>query len=189
MTPLAGDRLQPAWLMYIDSSPAVRIWTGAANFKLGPCGQDAGGGLYLGLGILVTVPSLKIPLNGGFSQHTFSLSGVSKTAMAAVNADRTALRGARVGFARLELDADGNPVAAPVWVWIGFVNGIRMTRNGQTRPPTRMVSLLCATGSPRRLLRAYGYYTSVQQRLIDPADSSCDFTAYYAAGTDEIWPI
>jgi hypothetical protein len=187
-TLLRGDRLQPAWLMYIASTPGVRLWTGPANFKLSACGQDATGGLYLGLGILCSVPSLRIPLNGNFALHTFSLSGVSKAAIQAVDADRNAIRNARISFARVELDADMNPVAAPVWVWVGEVIGLRMSRDGKGNPPTRTISLISAAGSAGRTVQTGGLWTGVQQRQIDPNDSSCDLVPYYANATDEIWP-
>ncbi|MDR3512621.1 MAG: hypothetical protein P4L73_13380 [Caulobacteraceae bacterium] len=185
---LRGDRLQPGWLMFVDSTPAVRIWSGAANFKLGPCGLDTAGGVYQGLGLIVGVPSLKVPINGSFSQHVFSLSGVTADMMQLANADRDAVRGARVAWARVDLDADGQPVAEPVWVWQGWVDSPRVARDGSSSPPTRTVSLVTSSGSVRRRIRQFGYWTSPQQRTRDPNDSACDQVATYAAGTDTIWP-
>lgn len=185
---LRDDRLQPAWLMFIASTPSVRLWTGTANFKLGPSGPDTAGGLYQGLGIMVQVPRLTIPLNGAYKGHTFSMSGVSAQMMAALNADRDAIRGARIVFARLELDADLNPVAAPVWLWTGWIDSPRVQREGGVDPPTRTVGLVCATGAVRRGVRKFAYYTPSQQALVDPADTACMNVPTYAVGTTVIFP-
>lgn len=186
---LLKDRLQPAWLMYVACVPAIRVWTGAFNFNLAAAsGPDTDGGIYKGLGVIVSAPSLIIPINGAFRSHTFGLSGITAEMMAAANADRDTVRGARMAWARLELDIDGQPVAAPDWLWQGFVDGPQVSRDGSTSPPTRTVALVTAAGSVRRRRRQFGYWTAPQQRAIDPNDAACDQVSTYAAGTDEIWP-
>jgi hypothetical protein len=183
-----ADALQKAWLTFIDSTPAVRVWNGTANFKLGPCGPDTAGGIYQGLGIMVQVPRLTIPLNGAYKGHTFAMSGVSPQMLAAVNAERDAIRGARLCFSCIDLDADMNPVAAPVTLWVGWIDSPRMERDGRSDPPKRTVSLVCSTGAVRRGVRAFTYYTPNQQAIIDPGDTSCMNVPTYAAGTDCIFP-
>lgn len=186
--PLRADRLQPGWLMFIDCSPAVRVWTGAANFKLGPTGPDLTGGIYQGLGLVVNVPTLKIPLNGSFSQHVFSLSGVTAQMMKLVDADRTIVTGAKLSWGRIELDASLQPVAAPTWLWKGQIDSPRMARDGSSNPPTRTVSLVASTGAVTRRRQKVALWTGPQQRVIDPADSACDGVALLAQGTDTVWP-
>lgn len=186
--PLRRDTLQPGWLMFLACEPAVRLWSGAANFKLGPCGPDTAGGVYFGMGIIVGVPQLKLPQNGSYSQHVFSLAGVSAESMRLVDGDREIVRGSALSWARVELDAAGQPMAEPVWLWKGWVDSVRLSREGSTKPPTRTVSLVCSTGSVTRKRRQASYYTAPQQRAIDPNDASCDQVALYAAGTSPIWP-
>lgn len=187
---LRGDRLQPGWLMFVNCDPPVRVWSGSQNFKLGAAsGPDAIGGLYLGLGVLVGVPSLKVPINGAFSQHIFSLSGVSAEAMRLANADRDTVRGATVAWARIELDADSQPIGDPLWLWKGWVGSPRVTRDGSSVPPLRTIALVTASGSVRRRVRQFGYWTGPQQRARDPIDSACDQVSTYARGTDVIWPV
>lgn len=186
--PLRSDRLQPGWLMFLDCSPAVRVWSGAANFKLGASGPDLAGGIYQGLGLLVGVPTLKIPLNGSFSQHVFSLSGVTAQMMKLVDADRETVTGAKLSWGRLELDAQMQPVGAPVWLWKGTVDSPRLARDGGANPPTRTVSLVASTGAVTRKRQKISLWTGPQQRLIDPDDAACDGVARLAEGTDEIWP-
>lgn len=185
---LRGDAPQFAWLMFVDSSPSIRVWTGVANFALGPSGPDTVGGVYQGLGLMVSVPRLVVPLNGAYKSHTFTLSGVSAQMMAAVNADRNAVRGARIAFANLLLDADFNPIQAPTWLWVGWVDSPRMVRDGRHDPPTRSVSLVCATGAFRRGVRRYAYYTPPQQGAVDPNDTSCNNVPTYETGTTVLFP-
>jgi hypothetical protein len=186
--PLRGDALQPGWLMFMTSTPAARVWSGAANFKMGPSGPDTAGGIYQGLGLLVNVPSLKLPMNGAYAQHVFEISGVTSAVLAVFDVNRASIQGARLSWGRVELDASGQPVAAPLWLWTGFVDGPRLTRNGDAKPPTRTLGLVCSSGAIRRNRRQFGYWTGVQQRLIDPTDSACDLTNQYAGGTSPIWP-
>jgi hypothetical protein len=186
---LRGDRLKPAWLMYLESIPATRLWTGVGPFTLNAAsGPDQAGGIYFGLGAIVQMPSLKIPLGGSYSGHSFGLSGVNQEMMTALNADAENVRGARLAWGRLELDQDGQPVGAPMWLWIGVVDSPRLTRDGTGTPPTRTISLIAATGAVRRRIRRASFWTSPQQRAIDPNDASCDQVSRYASGTDQIWP-
>ncbi len=185
---LRDDRIQPAWLMFVDSNPPIRLFSGVANFQVGPTGPDTVGGVYQGLGIMVQVPSLTIPLNGAYKAHTFMMSGVSAQMMAAVNADRNAIRGARIAFARVELDASFCPREAPAWIWVGWIDSPRMVRDGRHDPPTRSVSLVCATGAVRRGVQQFSYYTPPQQAIVDPADTSCNNVPTYAAGTTVLFP-
>jgi hypothetical protein len=186
---LRGDRLRPAWLMYLESTPTTRLWTGVGPFTLSAAsGPDLTGGTYVGLGVITQMPSLKIPLGGSYSSHSFGLSGVNNAMMSAFDADRENVRGARLAWARIELDADGNPVAEPLWLWIGTVDSPRLQRDGASDPPTRSISLVAATGAIRRRVRQASYWTAPQQRVRDPNDSSCDQVSRYATGTDSIWP-
>jgi hypothetical protein len=186
---LRGDRLQPGWLMYLESTPATRAWSGIGPFTLtAGSGPDTAGGTYLGIGVIVNMPSLKIPLGGSYASHTFSMSGISQEIMTLFDADRESVRGARLAWGRLELDATGQPVAEPEWLWIGRVDSPRMTRDGTTDPVTRTIGLIAATGAVRRRIRQASYWTAPQQRAIDPNDAACDQVVHYSEGTDEIWP-
>lgn len=187
---LRGDKPRPAWLLYVASTPAVRYWSGIANFKLGAgSGPDTDGGLYFGLGILVSVPTLPIPLNGDFAALELKISGVRPAVAAKLRDDAPAVRQARISLASMELDDAGAPLAAPDWVWHGWVNTPRIGRDGTAKPPMLAISLMCSTGSPKRTVTNGGNWTGPQQRLIDPNDSSCDRVSGYATGTDENWPI
>lgn len=185
---LRGDALQPGWLMFVDAGPGVRIWSGAANFGLGVTGPDAAGGVYQGLGVIVAVPTLKIPLNGSFSQHEFALSGVDAQVVRAFDVDRAVLQGANLSWARVELDASMQPIAEPVWLWKGSIDSPRIARDGSGSTAVRTISLMTSTGSVTRKRRVAAYWSGPQQRSIDPDDAACDGTAALAAGTDEIWP-
>lgn len=185
---LRGDRLLPAWLLYIDCAPAVRLWTGPMKFKLAANGPDTAGGLYLGLGLMTQVPSLKLPVNGTAEDHVFGLSGVSAQIVRLIEADRDALRGARAFIARMELNPDGTVLGAPIWLWSGVVVSPRMQRDGSNGQVTYTISIMTSSGSTARKARQLTYYTGVQQRKRDGADTSCDNTAQYAAGTTVIWP-
>ncbi len=134
--------------MFIDMETPARIGTGPFAFDLGASGLDTAGGVYSGLGVTVSVPSLKPPINGAFSQHTFSLSGVSAEAVALINADRAALRKAPIAIAKLELDPDDMPDSDPMWLWNGVCDGPSMVREGRSRPVKYTVSLKASSGRP-----------------------------------------
>ena len=185
-----GDALRPGWFLYLASTPAVRLWSGVANFKLGAGqGPDAAGGIYFGLGILPQIPDLPIPLNGEFVTFEARLSGVTPKIAALMKQDAPAVRQARISFGTIELDADSNPIGDIAWPLTCWVDTPRMTRDGARKPPLLNVSLVCSSGSPRRTVTNGGAWTGVQQRIIDANDSSCDRVSQMATGTDEIWPI
>lgn len=188
-TALRGDRLLPLWLLYVASGDVpVRVHTGAANLKLGPSGPDASGGTYLGLGLVLSIPNLRLPVNGAAAAHEFALSGVAAEAIRLVEADKDAVRGAACAIARLEMKPDMTPVAAPQWLWRGWVDSPRLTRSGRTIPATYTLSLLVSNGQTTRRRRELSFYTGPQQRLRSANDAACDGTHQLAAGTSHLWP-
>src|SRR5262252_6782729 len=95
--PLRGDALRPVWLLYIASAPtAVRLWTGVPPFKLGPSGPDTAGGIYYGLGIVASVPTLPIPMNGEFAAFELKLSGVTAAIARMMSDEAPMVRQARL---------------------------------------------------------------------------------------------
>jgi hypothetical protein len=188
--PLRSDAIAPAWFMYVNLDPAVRLWSGAANFKLGAgSGPDTGGGLYLGLGLVVSMPVLEIPMNGEYSAHEFKLSGISALSARLINSEAAKLAGARVNIGLVPLDGQSMPIGPVQWPWIGRGDGPQVTRDGERTPPLRTLSLIASAGSPSRKHRIAANWTGPQQRAIDPNDAACDGVAALANGTDNIWPI
>lgn len=185
---LRGDRLLPAWFMYVDCEVPVRAWSGPGNFAMGANGPDLLGGGYVGLGRMVNVPSLRIPLNGNSAQHEFALSGVTADVVRLVEADRDNVRGAKTAVARLELDGDGNPVGSPQWLWFGNVDTPRMSRQGSQSPVTYTISLIATSGSATRKRSQLSFFTGRQQRERDADDAACDGVSFLQAGTTPIWP-
>lgn len=186
---LRGDALQPAWFLYIGSPTPVRLWTGPRTFTMGANGPDTLGGTYLGLGIVVQMPTLKLPLNGAYAQHVFGLSGVAPKMVQLINADRDALRGSAVAVARVELASDGTPNGDPWWVWRGICDGPFFRRSGRSSPVTYTVGIKASSGAVNRKRRQLALYTPSQQALRDSSDTSCDFVPTLADGTNVTWPV
>lgn len=187
---LKGDILRPLWFLFIDTAPTpVRLFSGPASFILGPSGPDAAGGTYLGLGMLVNVPSLKLPINGAFAQHVFALSGVTANIVKLINVDREALRGARTAIGRMEMNADATPAGDMMWLWQGFCDGPSMSRNGHSNPPVYTVSISVSSGSVRRKARQISLYTPSQQRQRDPTDTAMNMVPTLASGDIVTWPV
>jgi hypothetical protein len=186
---LRTDQLFPGWFLYVDTPTPVRLWSGARTFVMGANGPDGTGGAYLGFGRLLSIPSLVIPVNGAFVQHVFTVSGVDARAVRLMNADRDALRGARVSFGRLELKPDGTPNGDLNWLWQGFCDGPTMNRNGRSNPVTYTIGLKVSAGSVSRKRRRIAYYTPSQQAERDPSDTAMNNVPTYAEGTLVTWPL
>ncbi len=189
MSTLRGDSLQPLWLFFMDTAPAVRLLFNGQAFKLGPSGPDAAGGFYLGAGRLMSMPPLTIPLNGAFSQHTFGMSGLDAATAAAIAASGSAIRGALVAIARLELNDDQTPDGDPQWLWQGVCDGPFRTRNGRVQPVTYSAGVKASSGSASRRRHKISLYTPSQQALRDPDDTAMSLVPTLADGTTRVWPV
>lgn len=175
--------------MFIDMPTPVRIWSGPFRFQLGPSGPDTAGGVYAGLGVLVDLPTLTMPINGASSQHTFSLSGLDARAAALINADEAAIRAAPVAIARLEMNADQTPNGDPVWLWWGVCDTPQMSRQGRSSPVRYTVALKASSGIVSRKRSQISLYTPSQQALRDPTDTSMAWVPTYEEGTLVTWPV
>lgn len=185
---LQGDRIRIGWLMYLQSAPAVRIWAGVGDLRIPADYVDTAGGVYKGIGQIVSISSLKIPVNGHFAQHELTLGAPNATAIVLANAERESLRYATVSIGLLEFDENYQPAGPVTWLWDAACDGPRTRRTGAQNGAARTISLVCTAGESQRKRAPLNRWTGVDQRLRSADDAGCDRTNLYDAGTTERWP-
>ena len=185
---LASDRPRPGWFLYIETTPAIRVWSGFGKFRLPADSVDLDGGLYLGLGAMVNFPALKLPMNGTFNRLDITLSGVPRQVRILANAERATVRNARISLGIIPFDGDNQPLGSIAWLGDAIADTPKFDRVGQAGAPIETVSLSAASGDVARNQRELSYYTGVDQRRRSPDDAFCDFAAGYAIDDVEVWP-
>ena len=184
-----GDQSSPAWFFYMTSAPAVRCWSGVRNITVPADLVDETGGIYRGMGALVRVPSLTLPLNGAFVQHQFTLSGVAQEFLRLVNADRHTVRGATLSIGLTEVAPDGS-LAEPIdWLCDLRVDSPRVMRAATPQGAERAVSILATAGDSLRRQRHLTRWTPTEQRSRPGSsdDAFCDMTVKYDVNSTEKW--
>lgn len=176
-------------LLHIDTTPAVRAWTGVGPFEHPGDLVDATGGPYLGIGEMQDIPALPQLINGVAARIELSLSGVDDRIVALADADAAEVRSKLVSLGLQFFDEAWQPLGDTLWMWDGEADVIRtdtVSTPGFER--TRMVTLSVGsltTGRRRPVLRNF---TRAQQRQRSPDDAFCDRTALYSAETGFKWP-
>jgi hypothetical protein len=184
------DRSTPAWFLFVDIDPPLRLWTGFGDYPLSSDEVDKLGGNYKG-GIILAWPRLRFPINGTSAIETFPLSGVRQEAIRLVADDAEQLDGAIVNIGLLEL-INGQPAGNIAWVLDGVANSAQsqcdpVTGRGQIAT-TATVNLQIVTGEVDRKHSTMSNWTGAEQRRRYPGDAFCDRTSIYDIGTSQKWP-
>lgn len=176
-------------------SPAnwIRVWSGTGDIEL-PAGLiDTAGGVYLGMGDLVGLPSFSQLLNGVAERIEFVLSGCSPEVIALADQDAEDVRGAAAHIGIIGLDWSEQTIGDPLWLWEGETDVPRTRKQSVisedgTGSILRSVSLSAVSAFSGRRRPPLGYFTGVDQRRRSPGDAFCDRANIYHQGRTRKFP-
>lgn len=178
--------VRPAIFMRIDSDPVARAWSGVGDFHLDQdvVETEVGGAIYKGTGLISNMPAFEALLNGAMSRLDVTISGVAQSILDMVDAAIADVEGAAIHFGLSFLDADQQPVAAPLWMIEGAVDELSTDR----QPGVRSVSLSAAYGAVDRRRPALAWLTQSDQQRRHAGDRCCDRMPLYDAGRQLVFP-
>lgn len=186
---IAGRLINVSWLLYIDSDEPVRAWSGVGRLPLAAWGADEVGGDYLGLGVLVDVPSLQQLVNGVAQRLEIGLSGVDAQISELANDGASEIRARSTVIGMLFMDDHWQPLAAPLAVWFGEADAIRSDRQSSPNgEQTRSITLSAGSTTTGRRRPRYSYYTRAQQRARSSDDAFCDRVSLMTTDRELKWP-
>lgn len=166
----------------------VRLWSGEGDYALPADSTDTTGGIYLGLGFPVGLPSISQAINGAASSLEFTLSGVDATAVAMAGVDRHIVDGSMLYVGIVDLDDYQAPVGACDWLLEAMAGKPRTSRTGQGAGAVRTITLPASTDFYDRNLSAVAFWSPTGQRARSADDSFFDQIPTISAGMIIEWP-
>lgn len=179
-----------AVFFYVETDPAIRIWSGNGWFDMGPNTVDLTGGRYLGAGQLLNVPEVNALINGVAERVEFGLAGAAITSRVVELADEEAdtVRGCEAWIGLVGFNDQEIPTSLR-WPWNGRCDStqITYTANGLANP-ARSVSLSVGSLFTFRQRASLGYWVGPDQRRRSPDDRFCERVASLSVETQKLWP-
>ena len=181
-----GDTPRPCLFLYIESSPAVRAWSGARRFNIEADAIDTSGVGYLPMGLLQGgVPAIQALMNGQAERIDLTVSGFDPTLMDLADAHSADIIYCTAHIGCMALDSSLQPATPMVWYRDATIDAMPM-RFGD---PCTLGLSFGSTFIDRRKRVALGYYSGPDQRRRSSDDAFCDLAMRYNAGTTEKWPV
>jgi hypothetical protein len=169
----AGSAKRRALLLRFEmpNGDIVAIWMGFGDFPAPVNSLDADGQTYVGLGSIVALPELEIPLNGTATRAVFGVSGVSAAIAALADLEAEDIHGARVNVGVCKLDEDWQVDGDVYWSWDGVADKLSLaleaiTDGGQAWK----LALSCGTVNIGRRRAPYANWTDAQHQKAHPGD-------------------
>lgn len=184
-----GSLIRASYLLYVDSTPPVRAWTGVGPIQVDPWGQDTTGGTYLGVGLLGGVPALAQLVNGTAARLDLSLSGVDSTIIDLATGGSDDIRMKPVSVGLIFMGEDWQPLSTPLCVFVGDSDVIRFaSQSSPNGERSREVTLSIGSVLTGRRRPNYSYWTRAGQRARSGDDAFCDRVAGYNVDSELKWP-
>jgi hypothetical protein len=176
----------------LGTDPALHLWLGASDMKIGIPAFDAVGTKYLGWGRLRDLPDLETLINGLADVVTVSISGVSPEHAMQIAESTPPVLGARatIGFAPLDENYQAKSEIQQLWFGSAetWIMEQPVTKDGRSSP-TRTLSVTMASGESGRARSALATFTDASQHLRFPTDDFFNRVSAYYVGKTLVWPV
>ena len=179
----AGGVVRAGVFLYLQSSPALRLWSGFGDILPGINALDQSGEMYLGTGAFETPDQLGALLNGQAERANFALSGVDDNTFRLVERDAESVEGAMLSVGLCAFDNGWQQTTDVFWAWFGFADTVTLSRRGGVRT----IGLSVGSWLTRRQKGNLAYYTDLEQKRRSATDRACERVANMS-NTDKSWP-
>ncbi len=174
---LAARTVKIAILAHLDfASGPMRVWAGYGPLL-------AGGHTWSGLGEMGEVSGLELPIGGNAPQTQLSLSGVDPALVAKVLGAQSDWWRRTVAISLQHFDAAWQPVDAPLALYTGMMEQMRISASGATRRIEVMVEWHFA----RRAIPPFSELTDADQQARHAGDRGCEYVPLMQNYTEK-WP-
>lgn len=180
--------VRPALFLYIETSPAIRIWTGSKTYPLAADEVDLDGGDYLALA-LSSVPAIDRLVDDQAGEYELAISGISSEALALLDVPED-LPGARAHLGQMKFDAQWRPEGGVEWLADFDAEAVSwsLTRNDSGDGQTASVSLRLGSASTDRRMASLLHWSDVEQAIVSPTDRAFEFVNSISIGTTRQYP-
>lgn len=181
----------PRWALFfrmVCKSSIVRAWSGFGDYALPADDVESEGGIYLGVGLVGSVPALRQLIGGLAERVEFSLNGADELTMALADRDADEVRRAQVHVGIVFFDGDWQQAAQIAWMWEGTADVPGVERARSVDGPVRRITLSVGTAFTDRTRPQLGFYTDADQRRRSSDDAFCARVAAYGLDSTIQWP-
>lgn len=180
--------VRPALFLYVETEPAIRIWTGSKPYPLAADEVDLDGGDYLALA-LSSVPAIDRLIDDQAGEYELSISGIDAAALALLDVPDD-LPGARAHLGQMKFDAQWQPLGGVDWLADFDAEAVSwsLTRNDDGDGQIAGVSLRLGTASTDRRLASLLHWSPVEQAIVSPTDLFFEFVPTISIGTTRQYP-
>ncbi|OGT55476.1 MAG: hypothetical protein A3E01_09210 [Gammaproteobacteria bacterium RIFCSPHIGHO2_12_FULL_63_22] len=164
-------------------SPVLYIWSGHGALETPADSVDASGATWLGGGHVVSVPSLKLLLNGAADRIDIRLSGITAEILRLVEEDRPEVQEAEVLIGRVEFDDDWQVSGTINWEWLGVADSMTIASGNSEKGRERVLTVSIRSGDTTRSNPQPAFFTDADQRGRSSDDAFFSHVGKINAGT------
>jgi len=151
-----------SYLIEVDCTPPAYVWTGHGRLEYASK-------TYLGAGHILSVPDIKLLINGVAERLEFSFSGVSEESLRLAVEDRETVYLAPARIGRVTFDTDWQ-VTGIDWQWHGVADGITVASRPTDNGRERKVTIKLASADTKRSNPQIAFFSDADQRKRSPDD-------------------
>lgn len=160
-----------SYVFRLASDPVFYAWTGHGLLVTPPGDDfDPSGATWLGAAHIISVPDLKVLINGMADRLDLQVSGVSAEALRLAQEDRATIQNAQALIGRISFDTDWQLSGGVTWLWRGFSDVITVASQHSDNGRQRNISLSIRTGDTSRANPQPLFFTDADQRKRSPDD-------------------
>lgn len=164
-----------SYLIEVESDPPAYLWTGDGPLTVG-------GKNYLGAAHIITLPDIKLIINGVSERLDVAFSGVSEETLRLAIEDRDSIYLAPTKIGRIEFDQDWQVSGTVDWIWYGRADIVTPKSGPSENGRTRSISVGFSSGDTMRSNPQSSHYTDAEQRNRSPNDAFFSHVGQITAG-------
>lgn len=171
-----------SYLFRLAVDPVLYVWTGHGPLITSGDAIDPTGARWLGAGHILSVPSLKLLINGAADRIDIQVNGVDTETLRLAQEDRNEVQNASVLIGRVAFD-DAWQIDGPVvWEWRGTADVMTVNSRASDKGRERTINLSIRAGDTRRSNPVPAFFTHADQVRRSPDDFFFDHVAQITAG-------
>lgn len=145
-------------------TPTLYIWTGHGQLITPADSVDPSGATWEGGGHVISVPALKLLLNGSADRIEIRLSGINADILRLVEEDRPEVQDAQVLIGRVVFDDNWQVSGVIIWEWRGVADSMTVASANTDRGRERYLSLSIRSGDTTRSNPQPAFFTAADQQ-------------------------
>lgn len=164
-------------------TPVLCIWTGHGPLDTPADVYNPSGARWLGGGHIISVPSLKVLMNGAADRQEIRVSGVDAEMLRLAQEDRSEVRDAQVLIGRVSFNEWWQVAGPIIWEWRGVADVLTVASSNAQNGRERTITLSIRAGDTRRSNAMPAFFTDADQKRRSPDDDFFSHVAGISSGT------